>query len=39
MSKQKHIVVEESTHKKLKKLAAMAEMTMIEYVAWLIKDK
>ena len=37
--KLKHIVVEEPTHKKLKKLAAMSEMTMMEYVAWLIKDK
>ena len=39
MSKQKHIVVSEETHKKLKKLAVMNEMTMMEYVAYLIKDK
>ncbi len=34
--KQKHIVVSEETHRKLKKMAAMAEMTMIDYMAYLV---
>ena len=35
---QKHVVVTEETHRKLKKLAANKEMTMMEYVAYLIKE-
>ncbi len=40
MSKQKHIVVSEETHRQLKKMAVMNDMTMMEYVAYLIdKEK
>ena len=37
--KQKHIVVSEETHNKLKKLAVMNDMTMMDYVAYLVNKE
>ena len=36
---EKHLVVSEETHKKIRLLAAMADMTIRDYVAHLIKGK
>ncbi len=37
--KQKHIVVSAETHNKLKKMAIMNDMTMMNYVAYLVEKE